>query len=282
MVKLLPLFLLLFTTLLGADTTTLDAEDSVLTEKIKSFIDEDVYTKNKDFIEIIFSPEAYFYENDRVNTVEVIKTLKNNGLLKLFFDEPQELNLHFKTSGSSIFFVKLMSDTLRNIGYYRYVTTASNLNSSEFTWSISLSAEYVTDPVILQKELAKRGCKIIDIHRNSSADWTYTIDMQQAYLNIPTLHSGKTLYLKRSLYSHWLNTSKIENLNIVSSSRNNWYPYIAYYDKSLHLLQVIKRDEKYDKLKLKIPKCAKYIKISDMYTLKNLKDKLTLFPTGTR
>jgi len=281
MVKYLLSFLLLFSSLI-ADETVVIEEENLLTSKIKSFVDLDVYDKNSEFIKIIFSPESDFYENERVNAVKVVSTLKDNGLLKLFFKKPQELNLHFKTSGSSVFFVKLMSDTLRNIGYYRYVTTASNLNPSEFTWSISLTSEYATDPVILQRELAKRGCKIIDIHRNLSNDWTYVVDMQGGFLNVATLKNGKEVKLKRSLYAHWLNSSKIKNLRIRSSVRNNWYPYIAYYDKSLHLLKVIKRDEKYRDINLKIPKCAKYIKISDRYTLKNIKDNLTLSPTGVR
>ena len=281
MVKLLLSFLLLFSSLM-ADETVVIEEENPLTSKIKSFVDSEVYDENSEFIKIIFSPESDFYENKRVNAVKVVSTLKENGLLKLFFAKPQELNLHFKTAGSSLFFVKLMSDTLRNIGYYRYVTTASNLNSSEFTWSISLTSEYATDPVVLQKELAIQGCKIVDIHRNSSNDWTYVVDMQAGQLNVAVLKNKTTIKLKRSLYAHWLNSSKVKNLRITSSVRNNWYPYIAYYDKSLHLLKVIKRDEKHSSINLKIPKCAKYIKISDIYTLKNIKDNLTLYPTGIR
>ncbi len=281
MVKGLLSFLLLFSSLIADDILVIE-EENPLTSKIKSFVDIEVYDTNSEFIKIIFSPASDYYENERVNAVKVVSTLKANGLLKLFFEKPQEINLHFKTAGSSLFFVKLMSDTLRNIGYYRYVTTASNLNSSEFIWSISLTSEYATDPVVLQKELAKQGCKIIDIYRNSSNDWTYVVDMQAGYLNVPILKNAKTINLKRSLYAHWLNTSKIKNLRITSSVRNNWYPYIAYYDKSLHLLKVIKKDEKHQRINLKIPKCAKYIKISDIYTLKNIKDNLTLYPTGIR
>jgi len=281
MVKILLSFLLLISALF-ADEIIISENENLLNTKIRSFIDADVYEKNSEFIKIIFSPESDYYLNERVNAVKVVSTLKENGLLNLFFKKPQELNLHFKTSGSSLFFVKLMSDSLRNIGYYRYVTTASNLNSSEFTWSISLTSEYATDPLILEKELNKRGCKIIDIKRNKSTEWTYVIDMQGGFLNVKMLQSTQTLKLKRSLYAHWLNSSKIKNLRITSSARNNWYPYIAYYDKSLHLLQVIKRDEKHKTINLKIPKCAKYIKISDMYTLKNIKDNLTLYPTGVR
>jgi len=260
---------------------TLEKENK-LKLKIKSFIDADVYEQNSAFIDIIFSPESDYYINDRVDSVKVIHTLKENGLLNLFFKQPSELKLSFKSSGPPLFFVKIMGDTLRNIGYYRYVTQESTLNNSEFTWTISLNAEYATDPLVLSRELSKSGCSIIDIQRNSSTDWTYIIDMREGLLNIPKLEDGVEVKLKRSLYAHWLNISNIEKLEIAGSRRNDWYPYIAYYDRSLHLLKVIKKDRKIRKIRLRIPKNAYYIKISDLYTLKNIRDALVLTPLGSR
>ena len=181
-----------------------------------------------------------------------------------------------------IFFLKIMGDTLRDMGYYRYVTIASNLNNSEFLWTISLNCEYATDPLILQRELLKRGCSIIDIQRSSSTKWTYTIDMTNGYLDIIKLYDGEKVELKRSLYAHWLDTQNIKNLHIKSSLRNSWYPYITYYDSSLHLLKVIKKEVRSRFLNLKIPPQARYIKISDLYTLKNVKDPLVLIPKGSR
>jgi len=288
MVKYLLVFCLLFSSSYAEELLEADPMEEVIVQedplvtKIKSFLDEKTYENNSEFISVIFDPQSAFYENDRVDSVKVVQTLKENGLLKLFFNKPQELKLNFKTSGAPLFFVKIMGDTLRNIGYYRYVTRASHLDSSEFTWSISLTSEYVTDPLILEQELKKSGCKIIDIERNFSDEWTYVVDMAMGYLNIVELHPRKETQLKRSLYAHWLNVSKIKTLTITSSRRNSWYPYIAFYDSSLHLLKVIREDEIYRKLNLNIPQNAKYLKISDLYTLKNVRDKLTLYPGGSK
>jgi len=280
MVKYFLLFALLFSSSF-ANEYSLDNDD-LLSQKIESFLGESVYNKKLNFIDVIFEPKSAFYTNDRVNIVKVVKTLKENGLLKLFFKKPKEIQLHFKTSGSPLFFVKLMSDTLRNIGYYRYVTTSSSLNSSAFEWNIAFTSEYATDPIVLQTELSKAGCFVIDIERKSATDWTYTIDISRAYLNLTHLQATQEVKLKHSLYAHWLDCSEIESLTIKSTRRNNWYPYIAFYDASLHLLKVSKTDKKYSRLKLNIPSQAKYIKISDMYTLKNVKDALILTPIGTR
>jgi len=273
MVKVFFVIAFLFTSLFS---------DELLDLKIKSFISEKAYIQNKDYIDIIFSPASNYYVKDRIDNVKVIKTLKENGLLNLFFDKPQELNLSFITSGSPLFFLKIMGDTLRDIGYYRYVTLSSNLNVSEFIWSISLNSEYATDPIILQQELLKRGCNIVDIERKSPTKWTYTIDMTNGYLDVKKLNDVQEVELKRSLYAHWLNVRDINSLKIKSSRRNSWYPYITYYDSSLHLLKVIKRDRRTKVIKLTIPPQATYIKISDLYTLKNVKDPLILIPKSSR
>ena len=264
------------------DATEILEVESLLIQKIKAFVSEESFAKNADFIKLIFSPEADFYRQERVDVVKVVETLKENGLLNLFFDKPQELKLSFKTSGSPLFFVKIMGDTLRNIGYYRYVTASSNFDSSEFTWTIVLTAEYATDPMILQEELEKSGCSIIDVVKNTANAWEYSINMSEAHLNIFTLKSDEEFILRRSLYAHWINVSDIQNLSIKSSFRDDWYPKITYYDKQLHLLKVIEKNKKTRNIFLTIPKGAKYMKISDMYTLKNVKDNLTLMPTGSR
>lgn len=282
MVKIALALLLLFNLSFSQEIQEELQEENLLKLKIKSFIDENIYEQNSAYIDIVFSPESNYYINERIDSVKVIHTLKENGLLNLFFEKPSELKLSFKTSGSPLFFVKIMSDALRNIGYYRYVTQESNLNSSEFTWTVSLNAEYATDPLILRRELKKSGCDIVDVERTTSTEWTYTVDMRDGFLNIPTLEDGVEIKLKRSLYAHWLNVSNVEKIEIAGSRRNDWYPYIAYYDSSLHLLKVIKRDTKKRRIRLYIPKNAHYIKISDLYTLKNIRDALVLTPLGSR
>lgn len=264
------------------NTSDIIVSENLLTQKIQSFISEDDYYSNEKFIKLIFSPEENFYRQERIDVVKVVQTLKENGLLNLFFEKPQELQLSFKTSGSPLFFVKIMGDTLRNIGYYRYVTMESNLDASAFTWTIALKSEYATDPLILQEELQKSGCAIIDITRNTKDDWEYSIDISQGNLNIETLKSKEELKLQRSLYAHWLNVSEIKKLKIKSSFRDHWFPKITYYDKQLHLLKVFKKDKRTRTLFLKIPNNATYIKIDDMYTLKNVKDKLVLSPSGSK
>ncbi len=251
----------------------------LLMQKIQNLVNPKTFTKDKAFIETIFSPKsAYYKEDGRVDSVKVIKTLKENGILNLFFKTPREMNISFKTQGEPLLFIKIMSDSLQNIGYYKYMTKESSFENPEFVWKINLTSEYAADPLILAQELEKNSCKIVDVVRENESDWSYTIDMQKAKLNVATLEGGVELSLKRSLYAYWLDISKIATLDIVSSLRNEWYPYVAFYDKSLRLLSVIKMDTKKTNITLEINPEAYYIKISDIYTLKNIKDDLVLTP----
>ncbi len=289
MVKSLVLLFLLSYSLVAEELIGIDNEiksvvikDDPVTEKIKGFLCPETYTQNKDFINAVFDPKSAFYKNERVDSVKVIQTLQDNGLLDLFFNTPQEIRLDFRTNGSPIFFVKIISDTLSALGYYKYVTIASTRDATEFVWSINLTSEYATDPLILQQELKKKSCEIVDIQRTNAKEWSYLIDISNAKLNVEQLEDGKPLTLKRSLYEQWLDVSKIKTLMIKSSRRNHWYPYIAYYDSSLHLLKVIKKDIVHGAIELKIPKNSVYMKISDLYTLKNIKDEMIFYPEGSR
>lgn len=257
------------------------AEDAVL-KKVQTILDAKSFAQNRAFIKIIFSPAQKFMRNDRVDSVKVVETLKENGLLELFFNKPTEMVLEFKTNGSPLFFVKILSDTLRNIGYYRFVTKASKYNNSEFSWSVSIISEYAADPMILQKELRKSGCFITDIERKTPTRWSYTIDMHNAHLPAKTLHDGHVAKLRHALFPYWLDVSKIRRLRVVSHGRNHWYPDISFYDAHLHLVKVIERDKRSYDITVVIPKNARYIKIADIYTMKNIKDSLELHPIGSR
>ncbi len=301
MVKKLFIASLFFLSLFGAEATTetlnennssasseqLEIEKPLTKEerldaKIISFIGEESYERNRDYIHINFKNVKSFYTKENINVVKVVELLEENGLLHLFFKEPQQYEMTFHSTGDPLFFVKLMGDTLRDIGYYRYVTKESTHDESGFEWKISLEAEYVTDPVLLRKELATRGCEIIDITRNSATDWHYDIDTSKAHLKADTLKSGKTKKYKRLQYAKWLNVAHVKKITVTSHRANFWFPYIALYDSSLRLLKVIKKDEETKKLKFELPEETRYIRVSDLYTITNIRYGLVFKPSGKR
>lgn len=289
MVKRLLLVLLLILTPLCANEVdsdtgfeTTEPQKDLLQEKIKDLIGTNAYARHVKFIKIIFENEDDFYTNNRVDVANVIKMLKDNGLLDLFFKKPQEMHLTFQSSGYPLFFVKIMSDTLQSMGYYRFITDRSKQDESGFFWTIRLTGEYAIDPVLLKNALMKRGCDIVDIDRHSKRDWSYHIDMKDAYLMLDELAPYKERELKKSLYEHWLNVKSSKSLVLWSLKGNNWYPYVSIYDKELHLLKVYKRDRKTRKITLELPQDTVYVKIADLYSLKNIKGGLRAQTQGVK
>ncbi|MEA3374451.1 MAG: hypothetical protein U9Q62_12270 [Campylobacterota bacterium] len=256
--------------------------DDQLNDKIKSLVGDAAFAKNRSFIEIIFNPTEYYYYNGHIDVVKVVETLEENGLLNLFYKKPQSLELTFSTNGPPLFFVKLMGETLRSMGYYRYITKASKLDSATFYWKVQLTTEYATNPTILSKELHKRGCSIIDITKEHMQSWVYDIDMTHAHLNLQEIQEGQQIVFNRSLYAHWLDVSKVKKLRVTSNKGNYWFPYIAYYDNAMRLLKVYKRDKKSWQLKLTLPRDTAYIKLADLYTLKNIKSGLQIEGIGQK
>ena len=250
--------------------------------KIYSLIGEEQYQKNENFIHILFEQSSDYVIKDRLDVVKIVDTLKENGLLKLFFDKPRRLNLTFTTNGNSLYFVKLMAESLRSMGYYRYITNNSKLDERGFHWQISLTTEYVTDPILLREALAKQHCEIVDINRSAEDSWNYVIDMSRAHLDLKVMIDKKSIALKRAHNAHWLDVSKTKKLTIYSKGRNNWFPNIAFYDPTMHLLKVYKRDKKTWKITFKLPKECMYIKIDDLYSLKNIREGLNVTANGVK
>ena len=277
MVKKIFIFLFVFVFAFAGEVN----KDTLL-KSVSSLISEESFEKNKKFINIIFSPYEDFFVHYRVDIIKVVNVLKENGLLELFFDKPKEVVLEFKSNTTPIFFVKVLNDALRDIGYYRFITKEASLNNSEFRWSISFVSEYATDPVILENELKKSSASIIDVKRKTPTNWQYTIDMSNAHLNVKKLQVRDDFKVRSSLYPYWFDASNVKSIRILSSRNNSWYPYITYFDKNLHLIKVDKIDKKKYDATLKLPKTTKYIKISDIYTMKNIRGYLLIKPRGIR
>jgi len=274
--KLIVVFLLGYSALFAESQQFV--QERSLQSVIKSFIGESRYARNKSFIRVIFSPQSRYYDGSDVRTLKVLRTLKANGLLRLKFSKPKTFHLHFKTQGSALLFVKIMSETLREIGYYRYVTTGSSLEDDTFTWSISINAESMTDPLVLASHLSKNRARVVDVEKASYLDWNYYVDISRASLRVPALIPGKSYEIKRALYPEWFNVAQAGSVSLSSNGGNNWYPYIAFYDRDLQLLQVIKEDNVVRNKSYKITPGAKYMKIGDLYTMKNMKYGLTVTP----
>lgn len=261
---------------------SLFALNPLIEDQIKSIIEEKELYKHQKLINIIFDNEEKFIHNGKALTIKIIKKLKENGLLKLYFSQPKVIEVSFQTGGNASFFIKILRDTLRSIGYYRYFTINAVRDNSGFIWKIQFKSEYAIDPVALEEALAKRNCSINSIKRNNATQWSYSIDIQNAHLSLQTVHPYQPTDLKKSLRPYLLNISEGKKLTLHTKSNDVWFPNIAIYDEKMRLLKVYKRKKRTKEIVFYLPKESVYMKITDSFNQSNLRHGLSLLLEGEK
>ena len=263
--------ILLFTLSLNANTLNID-------EKIKGLIGNQEYLINKSLIKHIFWDTESFYTYDNVNYIALIATLQNNGLLKIAFNKPKNLELTFISKNNSIKSFKILNDVLKSIGYYHYFTKELSYDENQsLKWIIHLKTRSAIDPLVFAEELYKYKSVIVNIQQKDTDNWVYEINTLNSIIpRAKNMIVGERLELKKPLKPYFIKIDDSYEINIISKYGNQWFPYIVFYDKHLKIISIIKEDKKHKKINLEIPGDTKYIKIDDIYTLSNIKRGLSV------
>ena len=273
MVKKSFLLTLLFLLSLQLYAETEQSSEKSIISVVQRLLEPRDFRQHQRLIKRIFKDKnRYTDSSGNISTIKVVERLKSNGILKLFFKSPQELQITFQSNGYPLFFIKLLSDSLRSMGYHRYSIVEAKHDIDGFYWTISMKSEYMIDPTVLQNTLQKRKSSIVDIERESPTKWKYIIEIEHAQLDVKKVKLREELTLKKPVVDYWLNVEDGKEIKIESINDNNWYPYITLYDRELHILKRIKRDKRTKYINFKLPKHTKYVKISDIYQLNNLKN----------
>lgn len=269
MLKKLILFIILFTITLNA---------SSFNQRVINIIGSKEFTKNKSLIDYIFAKKSAYYKDGIFNYVSVMQKLKENGLLNVSLSSPQDISITFITSDSPIKAMKIISDSLKKLGYFYYFTKKLTYTKDEvMVWSINLKTEAAIDPLMLSKELAKNNCRFLDIRKEGNKFWEYKIDTSNAVLDkAEKLILGEKIDFKKPLKPYFITFDNANTLSITSKNMNKWFPNIVFYDKKLNILNIVRRDYRTSFYRVNIPKNTKYVKIDDIYTLENIKRGLSV------
>lgn len=258
---------------------TLSLQANVLFEKIENLIGEESYKVHKNLIQFIFAQEsATYYNNEKINYLNVLKELKQNGLLNLKLDQPKEILVEFYTSTDPVKSLKILNETLKSLGYYYYFTKHTSYDGSgSLKWVIKLKTEFMIDPLIFISELIKKEAQIIEIKREENDKWIYKIDTNFANISESIfIDSNEIVKLQKPLRPYFITVKEGKVLKVISTALNYWYPHIVFYDEHLNVLNIVKEDKIFKRISLRIPKQTKYIKITDLYTLVNIKRGLSV------
>jgi len=254
---------------------------TALEDKIESFVGEKEYKTQKNLIRILFKDKNTFLRDDSsVNDIKVLEKLKNSGILKLFYTKPQKLNLSFSTQKNPLIFMRVINESLSSMGYNYFLTKQALKNSDGFLWEIIISTEHIVDPLIFANRLEARGCFLDSIDRKSENKWVYAVNTDNIKIDARRVEANRTVKLKKPIKPYWIEVENMKTISFSSKIADRWHPSVVFYDDKLHIVKDYKEDSATNRLKIKVPEDAKYVKVADLYTLDNIKRGISIYLIG--
>ncbi len=234
------------------------------------------YKINQKLIQRLFkNPLEFMDEVGNPNIYKISQVLKQNGLLKLAFASPMDLEVSFEIAGNPMAFTSALYDILGTMGYYYFFVKQSVLDNYSYKFVLSMNTEYAIDPILLQERLKEYGYMALKIERQSLNQWVYEIkESNFQYPKAILLNPNEEKEQANLSGEYWYQVSQGNTLGIVSSNAILWYPKIVFFDSNLRVLEIFFQEKAVQTIKVKIPKNAVFIKISDIYLPLTIKSGL--------
>lgn len=273
--------------------------ESVLQTNLMNILGPDSYRVNQKFLQRIFKNERRFFDsNQQIDLLKVNTALKDNGLLKLNFKKPQELEIAFSTYSSPIASSVAIMDTLKELGYHYFFIKQGQMQQQSqgnlYKIIISMSAESAIDPTLFEKRLRLRGFRVDSIMQHNIARWEYEISLfylKSKDASVLQMGDNETrgnirgaywfvFDSERSMIASEENTfSKPflpKGLEISSGNFSKWYPKISFFDENMNLIEVVRATKSTASVKVDVPSDCVFVKVSDSYVASRLKSGLKI------
>ncbi|BCD60858.1 MULTISPECIES: hypothetical protein [unclassified Nitratiruptor] len=246
---------------------------STLEDEIISIIGQEKFDQNRAILHAVFLKRDRYVQNEMVDISKVVQVLKRIGLIEEQFDRPTEQTLLFRSFSEPNLFFKNAFDAMQKVDIFDYTVSQIKKSEEEYQIAFHYASTKIADPVAITRFLRKNGMNVVHLQKVDTR-WEYTIAP-----TLPTIDAMKLdnkLYIKQIRKPIWIDVSRYQTLIFYPSPRNHWFAKIFIYDNHLYPLAVIKKDERVKKLTVQLPKGSYYIKISDIYTMKNMKYSLKI------
>jgi len=242
------LIILAFSLLLSANTQT-----------IKNLIGEEKFNTYKELLKPVLN---------ETSLIKTLQYLQNNGLLDIFFDTPKLIHPTFTfINNNPVFDTKTLYTILNSTGYYSFYPLKVTKNKT-YTITLEMKSTHYIDPLLFAKALESKGCKILNITKNEN--YHYIIDCENERLDALQI-TDKQIKLINAKGIYWINPNGFGEIVLHSSKFDKWYPYIVFFDKNLHILNIISKENSQNSIILNIPPECAYIEIKDTFSKQNFK-----------
>jgi len=234
-------------------------------QSVQKMIGPGSYAQNRLILSTVFSQRERFYKDGRINYLKVSQVLKRLGFIPESFKSAANQSILFHSFVSSPLFLRLGMGAMEGGGAFDYGFDRLQRDEDGMVIGFVYRSSHAFDLPGALKFLENRGAKVLGVERVGSG-WRLFCDPSQALL-VPRGALSK----ERVDEPLWFNVSRMEAIQIHSHPKNHWHPLIAMYDRDLRPLGLIDMSEQKRSLRLSLPKGCYYIKISDKYTIKNIK-----------
>lgn len=250
-----------------------------LEDRVRLYIGDVVYKINSNFIKKLFNNKDKFILNDgTLDSLSILKVLKNNGLLDMRLKNPQDIDITISTKSSPIFLTYSMNNILNSLGYIYFYISNSNKKLQDINITYTLRSEFNIDPVILSNEFLKRGYEIKNITKTNNVKWNYKINLVNSkILNSITISQNQSIKTINVTGKYWI-MCECGNGGIlhISTENKNWRPKISLFDKNMNMINVIESDEVFSNYKLQLSSDTKFLLITDNYNPVNLRNGIDI------
>ncbi len=240
---------------------------------------QNAYQTQRNLVRILFSNTSSFMdqESQQPNAIKILETLKENGLLKLFYPETKSITLTFSAKEHPLLFMRVINESLQSMGYSYYLTRTIREDVDGIRWTIGISTQHLVDPVILSRQIESRGAKVQNVTREGEWEWHYQINTHDAKPKVEPYALNTTISLGKPIQPYWVNVSKASKMRLRAHMADRWFPSIVFFDSTLKIIEEIRYEESRAVLHVSIPENAIYAKIADRFTLDNIKRGLSLY-----
>jgi len=251
--------------------------------KIAALVDAESLKTHRKLLDVLFQYEDEFVdEQGNADVIKIVKVLKENGLLRIFFKDPEPVQAKFVSDMYPLFMMKALSDSLNKLGYHYLLTNQLVRDVNRTEWTIAYKSEHAIDPLMLAEELEKYNIGIDNI-TNKKNLWEYLLKTEKPVLlethKLKTDDNTTTFNDPRGEY--WFHVDENASKAIIKSRYPDlWHPYIICYNGNLNILKIYKRDRSTRSLKLTMPQNTTYLKLTDMFTSDNLKHGIEIHIEG--
>lgn len=181
-----------------------------------------------------------------------------------------QLKTHIELRAEPLPALTALISTFNTLGYKIQI---DSLSTSESVMQIDavLIGIKPFNSAILAEHFQENGLKLTH-GRVNQGKLELAIDATAAVWNVPLLNADEGIELQRSSTPYWFRVEPGQVVSIQAPYGGKWYPDISVLDGSMRLLSSYRSEKNHDDLKLPLPEGAYYLKISNTYGMKALKE----------